>query len=338
VKARPRDDLREAVRSAVDLVDLVSAHGVTLTRAGTEMRGLCPFHPERTPSFYVSPAKKVWTCRGACGRGGDVFTFVQLAAGVDYPNALEQLARRAGIPQGGNGTRPRRMLVQPRSAAEAPEESRRLPAADVGALWAAARPVSTSPEGSAWLARRKLDAARVEDEDLCRVLPENMDLPRWAWRWREGWRVLFPMYDVHGHLVSLRARWTPASDPPNGKKSLAPAGASIKGTLLADGAGRELLRTRYPARVVFVCEGEVDMSAAALSFGESREHAAVLGIVGSGCWNAAIAARIRSTTARVVLALDDDAKGWKYAEEIGATLEGVPLTRWTPNDDEGVIE
>src|SRR3954470_13966508 len=93
-----RDELRETVRAAVDIVDLVTEHGVTLMRAGSELRGLCPFHVERTPSFYVSPAKQVWTCRGGCQFGGDVFRFVQLTDGVDFRGALEQLAQRAGIP------------------------------------------------------------------------------------------------------------------------------------------------------------------------------------------------------------------------------------------------
>ena len=85
----------EAVRGRVDLVDVVAPH-VRLHRAGRELRGLCPFHQERTPSFYVNPEKQVWNCHG-CHLGGDVFHFVELIDHVDFRTALEQLAARVGV-------------------------------------------------------------------------------------------------------------------------------------------------------------------------------------------------------------------------------------------------
>lgn len=87
--------VKEQIRAAVDLADVVGDH-VQLARAGRELRGLCPFHTEKTPSFYVNPDKGVFRCHG-CGAGGDVFKFVQVHEGVGFVEAVGLLADRAGI-------------------------------------------------------------------------------------------------------------------------------------------------------------------------------------------------------------------------------------------------
>ncbi len=92
---RDRASKTEQVRQASDIVDVVSSY-VTLKRAGRDFRALCPFHNEKTPSFHVVPAKQIYKCFG-CGAGGDVFKFIQQKEGVPFPEALEILARRAGI-------------------------------------------------------------------------------------------------------------------------------------------------------------------------------------------------------------------------------------------------
>jgi DNA primase len=78
------------------MVDLVGTR-VDLRRAGANrLEGLCPFHDERTPSFGINPAEKLFYCFG-CGTGGDAFRFVELTEGVDFKGALEQLADRYGV-------------------------------------------------------------------------------------------------------------------------------------------------------------------------------------------------------------------------------------------------
>src|SRR5690242_15049081 len=78
------------------MVDLVGTR-VELRRAGANrFEGLCPFHDERTPSFGINPAEKVFYCFG-CGEGGDVFKFVQLTEGVDFKGSMELLADRYGV-------------------------------------------------------------------------------------------------------------------------------------------------------------------------------------------------------------------------------------------------
>jgi DNA primase len=90
------NDSKDRVREAVDFLELVSAR-TELRRAGpARYEGLCPFHDERSPSFGIDPAQKVYYCFG-CQASGDVFTFVQETEGVDFKAALELLAERYGV-------------------------------------------------------------------------------------------------------------------------------------------------------------------------------------------------------------------------------------------------
>jgi hypothetical protein len=86
---------REQVRASVDMVALVS-HVTSLRKAGKDFRGLCPFHDEKTPSFYVVPSKGIFKCFG-CGEGGDVFDFVMKTRKVGFKEALSELAADAGL-------------------------------------------------------------------------------------------------------------------------------------------------------------------------------------------------------------------------------------------------
>lgn len=88
-------DAKEEVRARLNIEDVVGEY-VQLKRAGRNFKGLSPFTSERTPSFVVSPDKHIWHDFSS-GKGGDVFSFVMEVEGVDFRQALEQLARRAGV-------------------------------------------------------------------------------------------------------------------------------------------------------------------------------------------------------------------------------------------------
>jgi DNA primase len=92
--AIPREVIEE-ILYRTDIEELIGSY-VILKRSGSNLSGLCPFHSEKTPSFSVSPAKKFFYCFG-CGAGGDAITFVMKAENLDYPQAVEFLAKRAGI-------------------------------------------------------------------------------------------------------------------------------------------------------------------------------------------------------------------------------------------------
>lgn len=85
----------EDIRYRCDIESVISAY-VTLKRAGSNLKGLCPFHSEKTPSFTVYPGTQSFYCFG-CGAGGDVINFVMRTENLDYVSAIETLAKRAGI-------------------------------------------------------------------------------------------------------------------------------------------------------------------------------------------------------------------------------------------------
>src|SRR6476661_6329148 len=83
------------VRDATDLVALASEH-LALKRVGKRMVGLCPFHAEKTPSFGINPELNLYFCHG-CQASGDAITFVREVEHLDFVDAVERLASRAGI-------------------------------------------------------------------------------------------------------------------------------------------------------------------------------------------------------------------------------------------------
>ena len=89
------DDMVEEVRAAADIVDVIGEF-VQLKKAGREYKANCPFHEERTPSFYFVPAKGFYKCFG-CGKSGDVFSFVMERQGLDFVEAVKHVAGRAGV-------------------------------------------------------------------------------------------------------------------------------------------------------------------------------------------------------------------------------------------------
>lgn len=88
-------DSVEEIKSRLSVDEVVGSY-IQLKPAGTNLRGLCPFHNEKTPSFMVSPEKGIWHCFG-CGEGGDMFTFVEKMEGLDFKAVLEKLATKAGV-------------------------------------------------------------------------------------------------------------------------------------------------------------------------------------------------------------------------------------------------
>src|SRR5688572_23953552 len=93
--AYSREDI-DRVRQATNLVELVGA--VTkVKRSGRSHMAICPFHQEKSPSMSIDPGRGLYHCFG-CQKGGDVFTFLEETQGLDFNEAVEELARRAGIP------------------------------------------------------------------------------------------------------------------------------------------------------------------------------------------------------------------------------------------------
>ena len=117
-------DIVERVREATNLLVLVG-QAVKLRKQGTAHVGLCPFHAERSPSFQVIPGRNFYHCFG-CGKHGDAFTWLMEREGMTFPEALEQLARSAGIDLPQRRERP---------AAEVDLETRMRSALDAAQAW-----------------------------------------------------------------------------------------------------------------------------------------------------------------------------------------------------------
>ena len=86
----------EDVKAKIDIVDLIATE-VQLKRSGSTFKAPCPFHAEKTPSFIVNPDRQTWHCFGACSEGGDIFSWEMKRHNVDFREALQRLAQRAGV-------------------------------------------------------------------------------------------------------------------------------------------------------------------------------------------------------------------------------------------------
>jgi len=219
------DDTLQAIRERVSIVEVVSGY-VTLKKAGRNYIGLCPFHAEKTPSFTVSDERGLFHCFG-CGAGGTVFTFLMRADRIEFPEAVELLARRAGI------TLPR--LTQTRDGSE--DRTRLVELNEIAQrFFRAALQSAAGQTAQRYLTQRGLRPATIERYGIGFCPPAGGALARalGADRWRiqkalalgligrrsDGtyydrfWgRVTFPIKDGSGRLLGFGGRTLGSEHP-----------------------------------------------------------------------------------------------------------------------------
>ena len=206
-----------AARNPIE--DVVGSY-VALTRRGSNLFGLCPFHNEKTPSFSVAPDKQMFYCFG-CGKGGGVVSFIMEEENLGYGDAVRFLARRVGmeVPEDDahreNYRRRERLYALCRDAARFFHETLRSPAGEAGRAYAARRGLSQgcitrfglgyAPDG--W--RGLCDAMRAkgyEEQDLldAGLAVRNQQRGNVYDKFRN--RLMFPIIDVRGNVIAFGGR------------------------------------------------------------------------------------------------------------------------------------
>lgn len=320
-------DVVDEIKERLNIVEIIGSY-IPLQKAGRNFRALCPFHSERTPSFYVFPDSQRWHCFGACGEGGDVFSFVMKKEGWDFRTALEELARRAGVE------------LAPRTPVQerAEEEAERLRAALAEAVLYYHHLLSHAPQAASareYLFQRGLSQETIEQFQL------GYSLPSWeglrTHLMEQGFtlqeliraglvgeredgsiydrfhdRLMIPIRDARGRAIGFGAR---TLDPEGVPKYINSPQTPLfdKGRTLfgLDLAGQAIREKGY----VVIVEGYMDVMQA---------HQAGFRNVVAQMGTALTEAQVRwlkRYTPRFILALDPDAAG------VQATLRGLEVAR-----------
>ena len=219
---RIRDDDIAEVRDKARIDEVVSSYVTLRNAGGGSLKGLCPFHDEKSPSFHVTPARQFWHCFG-CGEGGDVFTFLMKIDGLSFVEAVERLAEKYGVQlrrEEGDGTATsaarapaQRLIEANRSPRRSTPTSSRTPEAHVARQFLIERGfdrpaaetfgIGFAPEdGEALLrapARRRASPTR------------RASRPGWSPSGRSAYdrfrgRLLWPIRDASGDTIGFGAR------------------------------------------------------------------------------------------------------------------------------------
>jgi DNA primase len=322
----------ERIKQKVDIVEEIGAV-VPLKKSGKSFKGLCPFHSERTPSFYVFPDTGTWVCFG-CHERGDLFTFVEKQQGLEFRDALTVLAERAGIPldsvaSHGDGA--------PRESAES-EAKRRLRAInEASAIWFHHQLLQAT---EAQYARSYLDSRGVNGESIALwrlgYAPDGDRLATYLQaqgfsakelieaglaREREAQpgklydyfrnRIIFPIRDSRGQTIAFGGRELGGGHPKylnTPQTALFDKSATLFGLDLA----REAIKRNNQ---VIIVEGYMD-AIVTHQYGSRN----VVACIGSAITEKHVR-QIKKLTRRVALALDPDAAGES------ATMRGIAVAQ-----------
>jgi DNA primase len=332
----PEETIAE-IRERADLVTIIGDY-VRLKKSGSNFTGLCPFHNERSPSFNVNPARRMYKCFG-CGASGDVFRFVMQLEGRPFPEVARELAERTGVELPVLDEAEERAYQQRRA------ESERLVAIMDDATGFFMAQLSQHPHGH--MAQAAIDGRGVTPKSaehfrlgyapsgwsgLAEYLQYRGHDPRAVEslgligkRRSEGYydrfrhRLMFPITDVHGRVIAFSGRElppppdAPADDRPSAKYINSPEGPLYtKGEVLY-GLFEGRVETRRQGWLI-ICEGNFDL--VALHQAGFANSVAPMGTA----FTEAHAKLVRRYAERAVLLFDGDAAGKKAARTVGELL------------------
>jgi DNA primase len=306
----------ELIKSRLDIADIVGEY-IQLKPAGASLKGLCPFHDEKTPSFMVHRGKQIFHCFG-CQEGGDIFSFVQKQENADFPEALKILATKAGVqlksfnPEQASlktklidittkaaqyfthqlnspvGQKARNYLVNQRKLSEETLKEFHIGFAPAG--W---------DNLSKFLQSRKFHSKLITQSGL--VI--NKDAGNFYDRFRE--RIMFPIADAHGQVVGFTGRLLPDKEndeKAGGKYINSPESPIFSKSNLLYGLSQAKMAIKQQGYVVFV-EGQIDVVAS--------HQAGVKNVVAAS--GTALTQDhfhlLKRLTEKIVFALDNDAAG-----------------------------
>ena len=210
------DHLITQIRNSVDIVEVIGSY-VQLKKSGQNFMALCPFHNEKTPSFSVSGSKQIFKCFG-CGVGGDVFQFVSQIERLSFPETIEHLAQRSGIPLPQQGVsrrpeddrRPRLLEIMRRADEffrglfkEAAVAKRYLEERRIGADTIRRFGLGYAPGGNQVLSMLRAEGFSHEDLESCGLIKRG-ETGDYYDKFRN--RVTFPIQDLSGRTIAFGGR------------------------------------------------------------------------------------------------------------------------------------
>lgn len=333
----PRENI-EQILNATDIVDLVQGY-VPLKRAGAQFRANCPFHNEKTPSFYVNPARQSFHCFG-CGAGGDAITFVRDYENLPFTEAVRKLAQRAGVPLQEEQSDPKaeqkrrrkgRLLDLHREAAawfhellmtdpDAEHARAYLKSRGFGREMAKNWNIGWMPDKPQrflqWAKEHKFSGLELRDSGICNLRDESNPAAGLFVRFLD--RLLFPVHNEIGDVIAFSGRQL-RENKKSGKYINSPETSIFRKsrTLYAlDKARKPILKEK----AALLCEGQLDVISC---HEQGIEHA--LAPLGTA-FTEEHARLLKRYTGHVIACYDADAAGVKASERLFRELAPTGLS------------
>jgi len=317
----------EQILAATDIVDVIGNY-MTLKRAGSTFKGLCPFHTEKTPSFNVNPQQQYYHCFG-CGAGGSAIGFVMEYENLSFPDAAKKLATRAGVlieedvydahADKRKKLRARLIDLHNQAARFMHEQLLKSPDAqhardylksrgygsDMAKRWM----IGWMPDNTSvfldWARKKKFTGAELINADLAGRRDENN--PRAGLYVRFRGRLMFPIHNDYGDIIAFSGRQL-RDDPKSGKYINSRETMLFKKSktfFALDKARRPMTKDKF----ALLCEGQIDV----IACHESGITSAIAGL--GTAFTPDHSRLLKRYTSDVIICYDADGAGFKAADK-----------------------